>query len=251
MNQVLQLGNSIITATDIIPLLARYRMLPQLWRELIVDSAIASIELSLEEEANAKKQFDAKHQLTTLEKRQAWLEQYGINIEQLADIATRSPKIEKFKQLTWEPHLKSHFLAHKAKLDKVIYSFLRTPDIEVAQELFFRIRAGEQTFAECAKAYSQGPEAQIGGLIGPVELSQPHPELVKILTSSQPGQVLPPTRLGEWFVIVRLEQFIPAQLDEAMRSQLLNQLFEAWIEAQLHQLHTVRLQDDKKELVAV
>lgn len=251
MNQVLQIGNSTINPTDIIPLLAKYRMLPQLWRELIIDSAIASIELSAEEETNAKEQFDAKHQLTTPEICQAWLKHYGMNLEQLADLATREVKIEKFKQLTWGPHLKAYFLAHKSKLDKVIYSFLRTADVEVAQELFFRIRAGEESFAECAKAYAQGPEAQTGGLIGPVELSQPHPELVKILTSSQLGQVLPPTRLGEWFVIVRLEQFIPAQLDDMMRSQLLNRLFEAWIEAQLRQLQTTQLQDPDKELTAV
>lgn len=251
MNQVLQIGNSIITATDIIPLLAKYRMLPQLWRELIIDSAIASVKLSSEEEANAKKQFYAKHQLATPERCQAWLEQYGMNLDHLATLATREIKIEKFKQVTWEHHLKSYFLSQKSRLDKVIYSFLRTTDVEVAQELFFRIRASEQTFAECAKAYSQGPEAQTGGLIGPVELSQPHPEIVKMLSGSQPNQVLPPSRLGEWFVIVRLEQFIPAQLDEGMRSQLLNRLFEAWIEAQLHQLHTVRLQNCKKELVTV
>jgi hypothetical protein len=42
---------------------------------------------------------------------------------------------------------------------------------------------------------------------------------------------------------VRLEKLIPAQLDESMRQQLLNSLFEAWLNEQLNQLSDVSLQD--------
>jgi parvulin-like peptidyl-prolyl isomerase len=107
------------------------------------------------------------------------------------------------------------------------------PEPEVAQELYFRIQAGEQSFAECARAYSTGPEAQTGGLLGPMELSQPHPTLATLLSTSQPGQLWPPIRLGEWLVIVRLEKLLPAQLDEPMRQQLLNAQFEAWVQEQI------------------
>jgi len=50
---------------------------------------------------------------------------------------------------------------------------IRTKDPGVAQELYFRIQAGEQSFAEVAREYSQGPEAYTCGLLGPVELSMP------------------------------------------------------------------------------
>jgi hypothetical protein len=33
--------------------------------------------------------------------------------------------------------------------------------------------------------------------MGPVALNIPHPKLARILTLSQPGQLLPPTRIGE------------------------------------------------------
>lgn len=82
-------------------------------------------------------------------------------------------------------------------------------------------------------------EAQTGGLIGPVDLSSCHPTLVKMLSVSQPSQLWPPTRLGEWLVIVRLEKFIPAQLDNSMRQRLLTELFAAWLQEQLNQLSSV------------
>jgi parvulin-like peptidyl-prolyl isomerase len=250
MAQVLQIGNRTISPQEIISLLASYQMLPQLWREIIIDSAIASIELTEQEQAQAKKQFNLKHQLTTPAERSAWGMHRGMSLEQLDALAKRELKIEKFQIATWGHCLESYFLTHKSKLDRVIYSLLRIDSAEIAQELYFRIKAGEQSFAELARDYSQGPEAQTGGLIGPMELSTPHPVLAKMLSFAQPGQLYPPTRLGEWFVILRLEKLLSAQLDESMRQQLLDSLFEAWIQEQLHQISATWLQD-KSAMVTV
>jgi len=87
----------------------------------------------------------------------------------------------------------------------------------------------ETILAEVAREYSQGPEAYTCGLLGPVELSMPHPALAKILSISQPGQYGPLTAWenGWWLCDWKL---IPAQLNEPMRQQLLNRLFEAWTE---------------------
>ena len=235
MSIALQVGNQTITAEEIIPLLAGYQLMPQLVRELIIDRAIASIECTDEEIASACDRFFGQQQLTSGEARQAWLGYYGMTQEKLEALATRPLRIAKFKQATWGPKLESYFLSYKQKLDKVVYSLIRTKDPGIAQELYFRIQAGEQSFAECAREYSQGPEAQTGGIIGPVELSMPHPDLAKMLSVSQLGQLWPPTRLGEWLVIVRLEKLLPAQLDEKMQEQLLNSLFEAWLSEQVNQ----------------
>jgi parvulin-like peptidyl-prolyl isomerase len=64
-------------------------------------------------------------------------------------------------------------------------------------------------------------------------LSTPHPNLARILALSQPGQLSPPSNIGDWWLIVRLEKFIPAQLDEAMQQRLLNELFSAWLKDQM------------------
>lgn len=229
MAKALLLCNRTINPEEIISLLADYQLLPQLGRFMIVDEAIAQFELTCSERTIALEQFDNKHQIPSQGERSGWAKRFGMTLEQLEALAMRDLKIELFKQKTWGASLESYFLTHKSKLDKVIYSLLRVTEAEVAQELYFRIKGGEQSFAELAREYSTGPEAQTGGLLGPVELSMPHPTIAKMLSISQPGQLLPPTRLGEWFVILRLEKFIPAQLDETMRQQLLNHLFEAWI----------------------
>lgn len=211
-------------------------MLPQLWREIAIDKAIAGIELTQEQTDLAHKQFDARFGLTERSERTAWGAARGMTRAQVETIATREMKLDLFKTATWGHCLESSFLTHKSKLDKVIYSLLRTTQQEVATELYFRIEAGEQSFAECARAYSQGPEAQTGGLLGPMELTQPHPTIAKMLSISQPGQLHSPIQLGEWFVILRLEKFIGAVLDEPMRQQLLNSLFESWIQQEIGEM---------------
>ena len=57
----------------------------------------------------------------------------------------------------------------------------------------------------------------------------PHPALARILSISQPGQLWPPTRVGEWFVVVQLEKFFPARLDDPTRQRLLDELFNTWL----------------------
>jgi parvulin-like peptidyl-prolyl isomerase len=233
MAVVLRVGDRTVTAEEILPLLAGYQMLPQLLQEILIDQAIANIDCTPEEIETARQQFYAQNQITSEEAYQTWLSRTGMTPAQLDAWATRNLRIEKFKLVTWGHKLESYFLSRKSKLDKVIYSLIRTQDLGIAQELYFRILEGEQSFAELARSYSQGPEAQTDGLIGPVELSVPHPNLAHLLSLSQPGQLCPPTRVGEWLVIVRLEKFIPAQLDDAMRQRLLNECFNTWLQEQL------------------
>lgn len=233
--QVFPIDNNMTTATEILELLANYQMLPKLLRCRIIDRAIASIDLTEQQQQSAIEQFHQRHQLTAEAQRQAFALRYGMKLEQLNILAMRELKIELFKTASWGAKLESYFLTHKSKLDKVVYSLLRTKNLEVARELYFRISAGEQSFAELAQEYSEGSEVQTCGLVGPVELSVPHRDLAKLLSISQPGQIWTPRRLGEWFVVVRLEKFISAVLDEAMRQRLLDRLFETWLEKQVSQ----------------
>jgi parvulin-like peptidyl-prolyl isomerase len=234
MTDLLQVGNQTIAAAELLPLLVRYQMLPQLKRELIIDQAIAAIDAPPETLDRVKQQFLQQQRISSAAELQSWMSHYSIDDRQLDAIITRQHKLETFKHLTWGNQLEAQFLSRKGQFDQVIYSLLRVQDIGAAQEFYFRLQAGEQTFAELAREYSQGPEAQTGGLIGPIELAAIHPTLAKMLAMSQPNQLWSPARLNDWYVIVRLEKFLPAELDEPMRQRLLNELFNEWVQAQLH-----------------
>lgn len=237
MAEVIQIGDRTITAAEIIPLLTHYQLLPQLRNETLIDQAITTIVCTPEEAAQACQHFWAQHNITSKSELQVWLAQHHVNSEQFEALATRSLKIEKFKQMTWGPKLQSYFLKRKGQLDQVMYSIMHIQDFGLAQELYYRIQEGEQSFADLAREYSQGPEAATGGLMGPVELSRPPRILAEMLSVSRPGQLWPPLFLGKGFIILRLERHIPAQLDKQMSQRLLNELFTAWLQEQAHNLN--------------
>lgn len=231
MSSSLQVGNIIVTPENIFPLLAQKQMIAPLAREIILDQAIAHIECTPEETATAEQQFFMQMQLNPNEPQQlqTWLEKNYLTREQLQERILRGIKLEKYKLETWSNDLESYYLKRKRQLDKIIYSLIRTKNAGQAQELYFRISEGEKEFTDLARQHSQGAEAETGGLIGPVELTVPHPEIAQKLMTSQPGQVLPPMRIGEWIVILRLEKYLAAQLDQNMKRRLLDELFNTWL----------------------
>jgi parvulin-like peptidyl-prolyl isomerase len=233
MVPILQIGAQTITSSDIVPLLTQYQLLPQLIREVLIDQAINPITLPEDELLAACGAFFAQQQIDDPQMRQQWLQQTGLTELQLTNLATRTLRLQRFKEQQWGTVIESDFLTHKTQLDQVVYSLLRTSQPEVAQELYFRISSGEQTFAELAREYAEGPEAETGGKIGPVPLMQAHPALLERLRQGKVGQIFPPIPIEQWYVLLRLEQRVAAQLDEPTKQKLLDHRFEAWLKQQM------------------
>ncbi len=235
MGVILKINNQDYTAEDLAPLLAECQMLPKLAQEIIVEQAISEVECSDEEQNLAYNQFCQQNQISTEEEVQNWLVKQGLNKEQLEKIIIKKLKLDRYKEENWGNKVEAHFLQRKAQLDRVVYSLIRIDRAELAQELYFRIQEGENTFQELAMEYSLGSEAQTGGLIGPIEMNAPHPKIAQVLSTSKPGQLIPPTRVGEWIVIIRLENFLSAKLDPPTRQRMLDEMFHQWLNSEIKQ----------------
>ncbi len=231
-----RLATNAMSGAEVIGLLQRYSLLAPLQQELIIDAALATIECSAEQVFNAYKTFYHQYQITSDADRAEWLQRNNFTLAQFEDLVLRTIKLDRFKQVTFDRQVDSYFLQRKSQLDRVIYSILQVNSFHLAQELFLRIQDGEATFAELAPQYSSGQEQQSGGLIGPQELSLPHPILVQRLLSLRSGQLADPIQIANCFVVVRLEQYLPAQLDAAMRARLADELYEQWLQSKLKEL---------------
>jgi parvulin-like peptidyl-prolyl isomerase len=234
-----RLCQNTMSGAEVIGLLQQYRILPQLQREVIIDEALVSIVCSQEETFNAYKAFYHNYQINSDADQAAWLQRNNLTVAQFEYSVLRAIKLDRFKQSNFGSKVDSYFLQRKSQLDRVVYSLLRVKDVHLAQELYFRIQDREATFTELVKQYSGGQEAEIGGMIGPQELSVPHPVLAQKLSSLPLGQLSPPLQVADWFVIVRVEKRLPAQLDKSMQARLIDEMYEQWLQGKLSQL-TVR-----------
>ena len=104
------------------------------------------------------------------------------------------------------------------------------------EELSLAIREGELDFAAAAIRYSEGPESAQGGRIGPISPDAGHPELKVRLAKANEGDLIGPFAIGEMHVLLRLDTRITTRLDEALQTQLLQELYNAWLDRQLQRL---------------
>lgn len=230
MDSAIQIGSKSIDTPTLVQKLLQYRLLEKLVQETVIDDLIEQVAC---DEAAAVEAFCLKRQLQTAEQQQAWCQQEHFSSEQMKAEAIREYRLHQFKEETWGEQLQTYFLQRKDQLDRVVYSLIRTKDTGLAQELYFRLCDDGASFADVARAYSEGQEAQTGGLVGPVEMSVPHPTLGKMLRASRDGQLWPPTKLGDWMIIVRLEKLVPAKIDAAMRQRLLHEQFQALLQQRM------------------
>lgn len=236
LDVLLQIGEEKIAASNIIPRLTKYKMLPQLIKETIIDRAIAEIECSPQEIASAIEKFAREQRITNESEKKVWCDRHYICLEEFTEIAIRPLKIAKFKLETWGTQVETYFHQQKDKLDRVSYSIIRLKDPQLAERLYVSLINKKASFAELARKYSQGLEAQQDGLVDLLPLTMPHPKLVRMLKMSRPGQLWRPVWLGEWIIIVRLEKLIPARLDRQMRRKLIDEMFANWLAEQMKEL---------------
>lgn len=215
---------SIALLPDLVDLVRRMELEPQLLRRRI-EEEIALLVPITDEELSA-----AERELLGEQDRSAWLEARSWTEDDLELHLRRPRALQRYAQQQFGPGLEELFLAAQGSRDQVIYSMLRVRERGLAWELYLRLAEGELTFPEAASHFGEGPEAQRKGVIGPVGIGQLHPPVLREwLRALQPGEVRAPEQLGEWHLILRLEQLSPARLDDAMRQTLLDEQLNAFL----------------------
>ena len=165
-----------------------------------------------------------------------WLDRRRWSFEDLRASATLLERLRRWRHWRYAPEVEIRFLERKPELDRVTYSLLRVSQAELAEELYFRLREDGADFASLVEGYAEGSEKASRGLIGPVAVSAGHPELSRRLRTGSPGQLWPPFSVGSTWLLVRLEQRFPAQLDEAMCIRMEQELFDLWVDELVERL---------------
>ena len=166
-----------------------------------------------------------------------FLQEKGWSSDDLELHLRRPEALRRFAHQRFAPGLEERFLASKGSRDLVIYSLLRVKDYSLARELWIRLEEDETTFAEAAREFGVGPEADRQGVIGPIPIGALHPALLQdILRGLKAGELSPPIALGEWQLLLRLEKLTPARLDDQVREQMLQESLDQFLEDRVSKL---------------
>jgi len=213
-------------------LLRRYNLLQPLVEQMITNEAIAGAPVPQDALEKAKLELLDQRGFETMEQWSEMLADLDRSHEEVIDRLERVIRRQEFMRERFGPKAEARFLERKSELDQVVYSLLRLGNSFLARELYLQIESGESNFADLAKRYAEGPERNTNGIVGPVSLTQAHPVLVDKLRVSQPGVLLEPFRIADWWLVVRLERYSPATFTEEVSDRMCREMFDAWIAEQ-------------------
>ena len=129
----------------------------------------------------------------------------------------------------WGHRLENLYLSQKNNLDYVTCSLLRVKDQHLAFELFQRLKSHESSFDELSWKFGQGKERRNGGRFKDKRIQSIPEALHSVLRKMKEGSVSKPHKFGEWYGILSLESFTPAQFDADTKNLLLKAELNKWL----------------------
>lgn len=226
-------GHPLLSSEDLNRLIRRQGIGTTILRALLQERVASGINLEQAESEELVTRFLSEKGITDRHERQNYINAEGLSEEDLAWRATLQRRLELHRHRQHGGDVESFYLERKLDLDQVIYSMIRVRDGELAAELHQQIQEGEAEFGSLAMRYSIGQERFSRGIVGPVPLGAAHPDVMHRLRSGEPGQLWDPFFLVDVWLLIRLETRLPAQLDDRLRQQLEQELFERWLDDQM------------------
>ena len=149
------------------------------------------------------------------EQLKAWMQIHSLTSEK--DILKYAEHLQKKKSVILDlisGSEESLFLRYKDRLDRVLYSLIRVESEDLCHSIYYEIEAGEVEFGDAAEKHSIGPESKTQGIVGPVDLTTPHPEIAARLRTAAARQLFEPFQADQWHALVRLEYLFDSELKE-------------------------------------
>jgi parvulin-like peptidyl-prolyl isomerase len=218
---------------EVIALLRRHDLQRTLVQRQVIAEAVAAVTITSDEQEQLLQAYRQRYRLEDAESMHKHLQLRGLEEADLQWQLELPVRLQRYSEQTFSAKAEQRFLERKNTLDQVVYSLLRLKDGYLARELYLQIAEGESDFAELAARYAEGPERTTRGVVGPVPLTQAHPLLSEKLRTGAPGSLFEPFQIEQWWLVVRLERYLPATFDDTMKQRMCGEQFDEWVQEQV------------------
>lgn len=185
--------------------------------------------------------FRLERKLTDPKQFQDWLAGNGMTYDAFHDQIAAGFKLQNLRDSVTASKLQEYFIERKVFLDRVVLSRIILADKELAEELKSQIVEGA-SFEQLAREYSLTDDRIVNGMVGPVSRGTMPDILRTVVDEAQPGDIVGPLGMEERWGLFRVEEFLPASLDDPqLRQSLQDELFERWLAEKMQQM-PIRLQ---------
>jgi PPIC-type PPIASE domain len=185
----------------------------------------------IQQEADA---FRRQHRLEKSSDTLAWLTNQDMTPDEW-ELGIRDRLLsQKLSEALFTKEIEKLFAENRLNYDRVSLYQIVFADDKLAQEIFYQVEEGEISFYEAAHLYDVDEQRQARcGYEGIVYRWSLNPAIAAAVFANEPGQVTGPITLDKTYHLVMMEKFLPAELTDELRKELLNQLFQQWLEGEL------------------
>lgn len=162
-----------------------------------------------------------------------WLKQSGISVEDLEEALTLQVLTQRVRDQVTKDRVDEFFSTNRANLDRAAVSRIVVAEEGVAAELVAQVAEEGADFAGLAREYSLDEGTRLsGGYAGSVGRSGLGADAEALVFGASAGQVVGPVKTEGGWMVLRVENLTPAELDDATREQIKDSLFHQWLQEQ-------------------
>jgi parvulin-like peptidyl-prolyl isomerase len=196
------------------------------------------ITISDEELQAAGNEFRRSHKLLGASETQNWLTQQRITAEDWTEGIRVKLLEQKLKKHLFGEQVDSDYLNNRKQYKRVALSQILVQDLTDALKIVRALREENASFCALAIEYSQGKQSKDkGGFAGVHFLPKLMPEVAEAIANANEGEVVEPIQTKLGYHIIRIEKWFPVHLNESLREEVIDSLFQAWLREPSISLH--------------
>ena len=203
-------------------------------KEILIDNKINDIEIDKDEDLkDVKELWFRQMNINSKELFINWLKLNNFKDHDWQMLIKRKFKWQKWCSQNFKDKIHKYYLDNLIKFNQYTYSLLRTSDECLAQELYLRIKENEESFSKIASLYSEGPEKENGGLVGPVSINSCHEKIRNIIENIEIHELVYPTKIDNQYVILRLEKVIKIELTNKLSREIALEIGDQYLYSEI------------------
>lgn len=229
------------TDEEIIAYLRRSCQMAEIAAKAERDALILSIckqlgvTVSDEELQAAGDTFRLEHKLLGAPETLNWLSFQRIAVEDWSGGIRVSLLAKKLKELLFGAGVDNYYINNRNNFRCVALSQILVHDLADALKIAHAIREEYASFCALALEHSKGKQSKKnGGFAGIRFLSELIPEITEAVSEAKEGELIGPIQTKFGYHIIKIEKWFASELTESVRAEILESLFQAWLQGRLN-----------------
>ena len=204
-------------------------------QQIIKDAALAKgIVVTDSELQQAADDFRVAHDLRDPNKTWRWLQNNCLTGDEFEQLIYESILTPKLIQHLLGDRVEAYFYEHQLDYQKAVLYEVVFDNFDTAIELYYALQEKEISFSQVARKYIVQPNLRRQhGYKGVLSRSELNSTISPLVFAAKPPQILKPITVNHNTHLILVEEIIEPELNDSVRSQILNKLFSDWLEKQL------------------